>query len=71
MTKEQIIVNNLKGMSEKKLVELWNEVDKKEVNLEVAKVRGWLMEALEAKNPEAFDAWMEDYESIPEKHFLV
>lgn len=70
MTKEQTIINNLKGMSVNKLIDLWNETDKKEVTPEVARVRGWLLDAMEAKNPEAFDAWMEDYESIPEKHFL-
>lgn len=35
-------------------------------------VRGWIMDELEDRNQEAFDAWMddEDFEASPRKHFL-
>lgn len=32
-------------------------------------VRGWLMDELEARNPEAFDAWLEAYTDSPRRFF--
>lgn len=39
---------------------------------EEAMVRGWIMDDLERRNPEAFEAWIddEDWEASPRKHFL-
>ena len=73
MKKEQTIIKSLKAMSLGKLIELWNELDKKEMTVEVGKVRGWLMDALEAKNPEAFDNWIENchINDRVESYFLV
>lgn len=68
------VINNLKTLPTKQLLELWDETDRKHeaegMTSDLADVRGWIMEALEAKNPTAFDAWMEDYDSHPSQHFL-
>ena len=48
----------LSRMSLERLVDLFEETtNKKDPNIPT--VRGWLMDAIEAKNPEGFDAWLE------------
>ena len=37
--------------------ELTSEID----NPEIYTVRGWLMDELESRNPEAFNKWLDDY----------
>lgn len=32
-------------------------------------VRGWIMEELEKRNPEAFDAWMDSDDNTPRRFF--
>jgi len=68
------VIDNLKTLSTKRLLELWDETERRHeaegMTIELADVRGWIMDALNAKNPTAFDAWMEDYDSEPYKHFL-
>lgn len=60
MTKE-----SLKAMSLKKLVELFESTtDMKDAM--IATVRGWLMDAIEAKNPEGFDAWLDSEDNTDE-----
>lgn len=41
------------------LISLYEHTEKLEITNELAVVRGWLMNELEARNPEAFDAWLE------------
>lgn len=33
-------------------------------------VRGWLMDELESRNPDAFDTWLESEEDSPRKFFI-
>lgn len=33
-------------------------------------VRGWLMDELEKRNPEAFDKWIDAYTESPRAYFL-
>lgn len=42
------------------------------ITAEEVMVRGWIMDELEARDQEAFDAWIddEDFEASPRKHFL-
>ena len=48
----------LSRMSLERLVDLFEETcNRKDPNIPT--VRGWLMDAIEAKNPEGFDAWLE------------
>ena len=52
---------NLKNLSLEKLLELWNEVSKKKTTVEVAEVRGWILEAIEDKNPEGFNEYLDGF----------
>jgi hypothetical protein len=54
MTPEQLY-----KCSTKQLIDLWNETEKRMISLELAKVRGWIMDALEAKDSIAFEKWLE------------
>ena len=48
----------LSRMSLERLVDLFEETsNRKDPNIPT--VRGWLMDAIVAKNPEGFDAWLE------------
>ena len=67
-SKEKQIIKMIKGINTEKLVELWNHTEKQEMSAEVARVRGWIMEALESKNKVAFDNWI-DAGNEPEAHF--
>ena len=53
MTKE-----SLKAMSIERLVDLF-EATANMKDAMIATVRGWLMDAIEEKNPEGFDAWLD------------
>lgn len=37
---------------------------------EVPMVRGWIMDELEKRDPEAFDKWLDAYVDSPRKYFL-
>ena len=50
---------DLNKMSIERLVDLWDEISKMKVTQEIADVRGWILEALEEKNPEGMDAYYE------------
>ena len=58
--KSAIIVNNLTKCSIAKLIDLWNETEKLPLDEPLAITRGWLMEALEVKDADAFDNWIEN-----------
>lgn len=45
-------------MSLEKLVDLF-EMTTNSKDPHIPTVRGWLMDAIEAKNPEGFDSWLE------------
>jgi len=38
--------------------------------IEIYTVRGWLMDELEKRNPEAFNEWLESNEYSPRKFFI-
>lgn len=62
----------------KKLIEDFELLDARivdadhKITTEEIMVRGWIMDELEARNPEAYEAWIDDddYEASPRKHFL-
>jgi hypothetical protein len=66
-------IQTLMSMTIEKLIEVWNELNKQQISDEVITVRGWIMDALEAKNPEAFDKWIDQCESNDnlEAYFLA
>ena len=51
--------DHIKNASTKKLLELWDLTENMKHSQELAIVRGWLMDELEARDPEGFDAWMD------------
>ena len=52
------IANLFAQLSTEKLIESWELTDtNKDPN--ISTVRGWLMDELESRNPEAFNTWME------------
>lgn len=48
----------IKASSTKKLLDLW-ELTEASNSPELAIVRGWLMDEIERRNPEGFDAWLD------------
>lgn len=42
-----------------RLLDLWEETAAAPFSLDLATVRGWLMDELERRNPEGFTAWLE------------
>jgi len=50
----------LKNLSMELLIETWEQVDKMEVTVDVANIRGWLMNELERRNTESFEKWVDD-----------
>lgn len=50
----------IKSSSTEKLLDLWEATDALNINRpEVPIVRGWLMDEIARRNPEGFDAWLE------------
>jgi hypothetical protein len=49
----------LKTLNLDDLIKAWEEVDKRELKVGVARTRGWIMDELEARNKEAFDKWID------------
>jgi hypothetical protein len=68
--KEAAARQTLSNMTIPKLLELWAETEKHPKSIEVATVRGWLMDTLEAKNHAAFDAWMDAETNDPTSYFV-
>ena len=60
---------HVKNASTKQLLELWELTESMERSPELPVVRGWLMDELEARDPEGFEAWMdsEDNAASPEQ----
>jgi hypothetical protein len=75
MTREQINIqamNTLSKMSIERLLEQWELVSKMEVTQEVVTTRGWILDALTMKNPEAMDEYLDGfYDDSELKRFLI
>lgn len=50
---------HVKNTGTKQLLELWELTERMNRSPELPIVRGWLMDELEARDPEGFDKWME------------
>lgn len=61
----------LSKCSIKTLLEMWHHSDKLEIDAAVARTRGWIMDAMEAKNLEAFDRWMSDENGADPDQFFA
>lgn len=49
----------------------WEESDRQPMTPTMPYVRGWLLDELERRDPEAFNAWMDGNEASPRKFFVV
>lgn len=64
----------LKTYSMSRLCHLLESTTNKKYSEELAAVRGWIMDAMEAKNPEGFEAWMDsddNYDSDARKYLIA
>ena len=52
------IANLFSQLSTEKLIESW-ELTAANTAANISTVRGWIMDEMEKRNPEAFNAWME------------
>lgn len=50
----------LKHVSTKQLIEIFVLTGQEDAE-DIPTVRGWIMDELKARNPEAFDKWLEDF----------
>ena len=57
-TPELMARETLKNSSLEKLLDLWELTDKMN-GPQVPTVRGWLMDEIERRHPDGFDAWMD------------
>lgn len=57
-TPEMMARETLKNSSLKKLLDLWELTDTLK-GPQVPTVRGWLMDEIERRNPDGFDAWLD------------
>ena len=72
ITREQInqeARRMLEGRSMPQLLNDWDTLDAMPINEDVAIGRGWLMDELERRDANAFDAWIDDYDASPRKYF--
>lgn len=59
------------GLTTEQVIEQFELTEKIAFTVEVATVRGWLMDALATRNPEAFENWIEyGYEDSPREYFI-
>lgn len=61
--------NMIKGMGTRNLI-LQFEMTEKMNDENIPTVRGWLMDELEKRDPEAFDKWIDSYEDSPRKFYM-
>lgn len=64
----------IKKQSMEKIIEQYELTEKMEMSLELARVRGWLADEMEERNPEAYDRWLDymdiDFNAGPREFFL-
>lgn len=62
------MLNKLKNTKTEKILILWDELAKREKTDEVFYLRGLMMDILEEREPEKFNAWLDGNEDI-KKYF--
>lgn len=72
ITREQInqkARRMLEGRSMSQLLNDWDTLDAMPISEEVAIGRGWIMDELERRDANAFDAWIDAYDASPRQYF--
>lgn len=67
MNKAQAIIKNLTTEEIVKQFEMTETMN----DPHIPTVRGWYMDELKSRNPEAFDNWMESEEDSPRKFYIA
>lgn len=57
-------------LSTVQLVEAWEATDTQNAP-EIPTVRGWIMDEMERRNPQAFEAWLSGEATIPARHYFL
>ena len=52
------------------LIESFELTINEKISIELGMVRGWIMDELELRNQESFDAWIDSLEDSPRKFYL-
>jgi hypothetical protein len=58
-------------LSTAELVNQFELTETMQISIETAMVRGWIMDELEKRNPEAFDAWIDSDEESPRNFYAA
>ena len=68
-----IATTKLGKLSLSELIDSWEHVDAMNIreNPELADVRGWIMDELEARNAEAFDQWIDSIADSPREFYVA
>ena len=61
--------NMIHELSTEEIINQFELTEALEMTIETATVRGWLMDELEARNEEAFEAWIDSNEDSPRKFY--
>lgn len=65
----------LSRLSTEQLIKEFDMTEAIPISLELSMVRGWIMDELEKRNPEAFDKWLDldypDNESLKKYYYLL
>ena len=71
MTKaEEHARRKIAALTLRDLIRQWELVDRMAISVEVAMVRGWLMDELRKQDPEAFDRWIDSDDDDNVRHFF-
>jgi hypothetical protein len=61
----------VRSISTVQLLELWHSTESTSENiLDVSMVRGWILDELDSRDPDAFDEWMDSDDCNPAQFFL-
>ena len=64
MTTPTKVTQMMKARTTEQLLNDWAEADSKQITVELSMVRGWIMDELEARNPAAFEKWLDGNGSV-------
>lgn len=59
----------IRAQSTERIVEQFDMLT--ECTMEQAIVRGWYMDELKRRSPEAYDAWLDSWDESPKKYFIA
>ena len=72
MNKQTAALDLLRSRSNADLLAIWEDTEHQVTTQETYVIRRWVMEIMQERDPDGFDAWMdnEDYTNDGPEHFL-